>query len=65
MNAEHPPAVARHVDQLDSIEELDQHSEPDRVLQTKELDFLESSPDDREPPVSTPDTPETNRTEAP
>ena len=35
MNAEHPPAVARHVDQLDSIEELDgieelaQDSEPD------------------------------------
>ena len=47
MNAEHsPPAVARHVDQLDNIEELD------RVLQTEELDFLESAPDDREPPVS-------------
>ena len=38
MNAEHPPAVARHVDQLDNIEELDEDSELDRAAYFEELD---------------------------
>ena len=31
MNAEHPPAVARHVDPADSIKEFDQDSEPNSI----------------------------------
>ena len=53
MNAEHPPQPSPDTStQPDSIKEFGQDSELDRKLQTEELDFLESSPDDREPPVS-------------
>ena len=38
LGSHRPAAVARHVDQLDNIEELAQDSEFDRVLQTEELD---------------------------
>ena len=55
MNAEQPPAVARHVDQLDSIEQVAQDSELDRALHIEEFDgieeLLDAVPNDREPPV--------------
>ena len=55
MNAEQPPAVARHVDQLDSIEQVAQDSELDRALHIEEFDgieeLLDAGPNDREPPV--------------
>ena len=50
---------------IDGIEELAQDSELGRVQKTEELDFLDARPDDREPPVSTPDTSRNDRTQAP